>query len=150
MFIQALVMTALIVQTLCIGQSVVADTPPLNGYYHMMIPNNDNQYVFNVDWSHNLQRYVVTVTGQSLAWATARLDIVNETSVSLLADNGFSLPGTIEYQADQPSICWPTTKDFTCWNRLLSNITRIHVINMYGRCLSSDIAHFAFVSLGII
>ncbi|CAF4222940.1 unnamed protein product, partial [Rotaria magnacalcarata] len=24
----------------------------------------------------------------------------------------------------------PTSKDFTCWTRLLSNVTRIHVVNM--------------------
>ncbi|CAF1342632.1 unnamed protein product [Rotaria sordida] len=41
-----------------------------------------------------------------------------------------SLPGIIKYPTDLPSICWPTSKDFTCWNHLLSNITRIHVIHM--------------------
>ncbi|CAF4021631.1 unnamed protein product [Rotaria sordida] len=41
-----------------------------------------------------------------------------------------SLPGIIKYPTDLPSICWPTSKDFTCWDHLLSNITSIHVIHM--------------------
>ncbi|CAF1051516.1 unnamed protein product [Rotaria sordida] len=112
------------------NDKIVVDKLHLNGYYHMPIPNNDNQYVFNIDWSYSLNRYVVTVTGQTLAWATATLNIINDTSVNLVCDNGISLPGVIKYSTDLPSICWLTSKDFTCWNRLLSNITRIHVIHM--------------------
>lgn len=111
-------------------ESVAGDTLQLNGNYYMPIPGDGNQYVFNIDWSQSLNRYLVTVVGQSLAWATATLNIVNQTTVSLVCDNGDVLPGTIHYPTDLPSICWPTTKDFTCWNRLLSNITRIHIINM--------------------
>ncbi|CAF2639840.1 unnamed protein product [Rotaria sp. Silwood2] len=118
----------------CVGVSaknkILADVPQLDGYYHMPILGNGNQYVFNIDWSHTYNRYLVTVTGQSLAWATATLNIINETSVNLVCDNGINLPGIIKYPTNLPSICWPTSKDFTCWNRLLSNITRIHVINM--------------------
>jgi hypothetical protein len=112
------------------NEKIVGDTPHLNGYFHMPIPGSGNQYVFFIDWSHSFNRYVVTVTGQSLAWATATLSMVNDTAVNLVCDNGVNLPGVIQYKTDLPSICWPTSKDFTCWNRLLSNITRIHVINM--------------------
>jgi hypothetical protein len=120
-------------------EHVAADTLHLNGYYHMSIPDNGYQYVFYIDWSYYLERYVVTVTGQPLAWATATLEIVNDTAVNLVSDNGDTILGIIKYSTDLPSICWPTTSDFTCWNRLLSNVTRIHVINMYtfnARCPS--------------
>ena len=110
--------------------NVCGDAPHLNGYYHMQIPNNGYQYVFFIDWSHSLNRYLVTVTGQPLAWATATLNIVDETTVDLICDNGDSFTGTIKYPTDLPSICWPVSSEFTCWNRLLSNVTRIHVINM--------------------
>ena len=106
------------------------DVPNLRGNYYMPIPGNGNQYVFNIDWSYSLDEYVVTVTGQPLAWATATLSIVNDTSINLLSDNGISISGVISYSTDLPTICWPTFKDFTCWKHLLSNITRIHVINM--------------------
>ena len=112
-------------------EHVAADTLHLNGYYHMSIPNNGYQYVFYIDWSNYLERYVVTVTGQPLAWATATLEIVNDTAINLVSDNGITLPGIIKYSTDLPTICWPTSSDLTCWNRLLSNVTRIHVINMY-------------------
>jgi hypothetical protein len=125
-----ILLTTISFLTLSAHNKVVADTPHLNGFYHMLIPDNGNQYVFNIDWSHSFNRYLVTVTGQSLAWATATLNILNDTSVNLVCDNGDILPGIIKYPTDLPSICWPTSKDLTCWNRLLSNITRIHVINM--------------------
>lgn len=106
------------------------ELPDLNGYYYMPIPNTDNQYVFNIDYSNAFNQYLVLVTGQSLAWATGRLQFINNTAVNLVCDNEVIIPGIISYPTDLPSICWPTYKDFTCWNRLLSNITRIHVINM--------------------
>ncbi|CAF5135350.1 unnamed protein product, partial [Rotaria sp. Silwood1] len=46
------------------NDKISADIPQLNGYYHMPIPGNGNQYVFNIDWSHSFNRYLVTVTGQ--------------------------------------------------------------------------------------
>ena len=116
--------------TVSVHDTVVADRPHLNGFYYMPIPNSGNQFVFNIDWSHSLNRYMVTVTGQLVPWATATINVVNDTSVTLIGDNGDIWPGTINYPTDLPSICWPTYKDFTCWNRLLSNVTRIHVINM--------------------
>ena len=109
---------------------VVIGTYPLSGDYYMLIPGNGNQYVFNIDWSPSFDRYLVTVTGQTLAWATATLNMINDTTVNLICDSGDSLVGTISYPTDLPSICWPTSNEFKCWNRLLSNITRIHVINM--------------------
>lgn len=109
---------------------VADEKSQLNGYYYMVIPGNGNQYVFNIGWSNTFNQYLVVVTGQSLAWATARLNFVNDTAVNLVCDNGVTIPGVISYPTDLPSICWPTFKDFACWNRLLSNITRIHVINM--------------------
>jgi hypothetical protein len=109
---------------------IQGESPHLNGYYHMLIPGNGNQYVFFIDWSPSLSRYLVTVTGAPLAWATATLDTVNDTGVALTCDTGDLLSGTIEYRLDLPSICWPGLQVFPCWNRLLSNITRIHVINM--------------------
>ncbi|UJR30999.1 hypothetical protein I4U23_018510 [Adineta vaga] len=106
------------------------DLPNLVGNYYMPILGNNNQYVFNIDWSYSLNRYVVTVTGQTLAWATGTLSITNNASVNLLCDNGDNLSGVVSYSTDLPTICWPTFKDFTCWKHLLSNVTRIHVINM--------------------
>jgi hypothetical protein len=126
----SILFTTIAFLTVSVHNTVAADFPHLEGFYNMHIPGDGNQYVFNIDWSHSLNRYLVTVTGQSLAWATATLNIVNDTSVNLVCDNGAILPGTINYPTDLPSICWPMHKDFTCWNRLLSNITRIHVINM--------------------
>ncbi len=109
---------------------LAAETPSLNGYYYMPIPGNGDQYVFNVDRSQSLDRYLVTVTGQALSWATATMTMINDTTVNLVCDSGDILVGNINYPTDLPTICWPTSKDFKCWNRLLSNITRIHVINM--------------------
>ncbi|CAF1390463.1 unnamed protein product [Adineta steineri] len=109
---------------------VGANIPNLDGYYYMSIPDNDNQYVFNIDYSPSFNRHIVTVTGQSLAWATATINITNDTSIDLVCDNGNILSGIISYSTDLPTICWPKFKDFTCWKHLLSNITRIHVINM--------------------
>ena len=106
------------------------ELPDLNGYYYMPMPNTDNQYVFNIDYSTAFSQYLVVVTGQSLAWATGQLQFINNTAVNLLCDNGVVIPGVISYPTDLPSICWPTYQDFGCWNRLLSNISRIHVINM--------------------
>ncbi|CAF2141551.1 unnamed protein product [Rotaria magnacalcarata] len=116
--------------TVSASDRVAADTNHLDGNYYMFIPDTGNQYVFNIFFSHPFSRYVVTVTAQALAWATATLNIVNDTSVTLVCDNGNTLPGIITYPTDLPSICWPTSKDFTCWTRLLSNVTRIHVVNM--------------------
>lgn len=110
----------------------VTDSSRLNGYYHMLMPmpHNRTQFVFFVDYSPILDRYLVIATAQPALWGTATLDVVNDTAVILTGDNGDQLPGIIQYQRDLPSICWPTSTDFTCWNRLLSNVTRIHVINM--------------------
>jgi len=116
--------------TVSAKNKILGDIPDLNGNYHMSIPRNGNQYVFNIGWSESYNRYLVVVTGQSLAWATAQLTITDNMTVNLVCDSGDTIPGIITYQADLPSICWPTYRDFTCWNRLLSNITRIHVINM--------------------
>jgi hypothetical protein len=116
--------------TVSAKDKILGDIPDLNGNYYMPIPGDDNQYVFNIDWSESDNRYLVVVTGQLLDWATAELIIIDNMTVHLVCDNGDTLPGIIKYRADLPSICWPTSKDFTCWNRLLSNITRIHVINM--------------------
>lgn len=119
---------------LCITVSakdkVDAELPDLSGNYYMPIPGNDNQYIFNVDWSHTFNRYLVTVTGQPLGWATARLNFINDTVVDLVCDNGIVIQGIISYPTDLPNICWPTFQTFSCWKRLLSNVTRIHVINM--------------------
>jgi hypothetical protein len=116
--------------TVSAKNKILGDIPDLNGNYHMSIPRNGNQYVFNIGWSESYNRYLVVVTGQSLAWATAQLTIIDNMTVNLVCDSGDTIPGIITYQADLPSICWPTFAAFTCWNRLLSNITRIHVINM--------------------
>ncbi len=128
MFIGAL-FSIILFLTVSAKDKIDADILNLNGYYYMSL-GNDDQYVFNIDWSNTFNRYLVVVTGQSLAWATARLDFINDTAVNLVCDNGDSHLGIITYPTDLPSICWPTFKDFNCWNRLLSNITRIHVINM--------------------
>ena len=129
MFIR-LVLSVVLVLTVAAKRKVVDAVPNLNGYYRMSVPGNGNQFVFNIDWSDTFNQYLVVVTGQPLAWATARLQIVNDTAVNLVCDNGVTLSGVISYPTDLPSICWPTFKDFTCWNRLLSNVSRIHVINM--------------------
>jgi len=115
--------------TVSAKDKIGADVPNLNGYYYMSL-GTDDQYVFNIDWSHTFNRYLVVATGQSLAWATAKLEFINDTTVNLLCDNGEIHQGIITYPKDLPSICWPTFTAFNCWNRLLSNITRIHVINM--------------------
>ncbi len=107
-----------------------AEPNALVGNYHMIIPDDDGQYVFNIDYSPALNQYSVVTTGQPLDWATAQLNLINDTAVSLVCDNGTTLTGIISYPTDLPSICWPAVKNFPCWNRLLSNITRIHVINM--------------------
>jgi hypothetical protein len=116
--------------TVSAKNKILGDIPDLNGNYHMPMPGNGNQYAFDIDWSVSYNHYLVVVTGQSLAWATAQLIIIDNMTVNLVCDSGDTIPGIITYQADLPSICWPTYRDFTCWNRLLSNITRIHVINM--------------------
>jgi hypothetical protein len=116
--------------TVSARDKIKAEKDALEGYYYMPIPGNGNQYVFNIDYSPTFNQYLVVVTGQSLAWATARLNLINDTAVNLVCDNGDTLTGIINYPTDLPSICWPAVKNFPCWNRLLSNITRIHVINM--------------------
>jgi hypothetical protein len=113
---------------------IEADVHVLNGTYHMQLPNHTYQYVFNIDWSETLNQYSVLVTGQTLGWATARLNLTSNTTVDVICDNGNVISGIIQYPTDLPSICWPTFTDFTCWNRLLSNLSRIHVINMYIIC----------------
>lgn len=128
MFIRLLLSVILFVTVSAKGK-LAAEVPDLNGNYNMNI-GDGNQHVFNIDWSHTYNRYVVTVTGQSLAWATAKINFVNDTLINLVCDNGVTIQGVVSYPTDLPSICWPTFKVFTCWNRLLSNITRIHVINM--------------------
>ena len=113
--------------------NVVAETPNLNGYYYMPLPlknASQGQFAFNIDWSDTLNRYLVVATGQSLSWTTGQIDFIDNTTINLACDNGNNYRGIITYPTDLPSICWPTVKEFTCWNRLLSNITRIHVINM--------------------
>ena len=125
-----LILPVLLVLIVSAKEKLSADVPDLNGYYYMSIPKNGNQYVFNIGWSNTFNQYLVVVTGQALAWATARLNFINDTAVNLVCDNGDVLEGIISYPTDLPSICWPTFKEFACWNRLLSNVTRIHVINM--------------------
>lgn len=129
MLIRLFILVTLFVSAIA-KQKNADELPDLNGYYLMDIPNTDNQYVFNIDYSSSFGQYLVVTTGQSLSWATARLEFINNTAVNLLCDNGVIIPGIISYPTDLPSICWPTYQDFACWNRLLSNITRIHVINM--------------------
>jgi hypothetical protein len=110
--------------------AISADIPNFEGNYYMPILRDGNQYVFNIGWSDARNRYVVTIIGQALSWVTASLTVINDTTIELLTDDGNTLLGNITFKTDFPTICWPTEKDFTCWNRLLSNITRIHVINM--------------------
>jgi hypothetical protein len=125
-----LLFPALLFLTVSAKNKLAADIPDLNGYYYMPMPGSGNQYVFNIDWSHTFNRYWVIATGQSLAWATAQLNIINDTAVNLVCDTGDTFLGIISYPTDLPTICWPTIQNFNCWNRLLSNVTRIHVINM--------------------
>ena len=101
----------------------------LDGSYHMSMEVR-SQYVFDIEFSQALNQYLVVATAQSLGWATARLNFINDTAVNLTCDDGDVFTGIISYPTDLPSICWPGVQDFVCWNRLLSNITRIHVINM--------------------
>lgn len=122
--------SVLLLVTMLVHGSVRADIPNLAGNYYMVMPDDGNQYVFNIDWSSTLNQYLVTVTGQSLAWAMARVTINSDTSITMLCDNGVTLTGAVSYSTDLPTICWPAFKDFTCWKHLLSNVTRIHVINM--------------------
>ena len=112
------------------NDQIDADVHVLNGNYHMQSPDLTNQYVFNIDWSNTFNQYIVLVTGQTLRWATARLNLTSNSTVDLVCDNGDIIPGRIEYPTDLPSICWAIVSNFTCWNRLLSNVSRIHVINM--------------------
>ena len=125
-FLTALLWPALLAK----GPSRSKATVQLNGNYHMILPNDGYQYVFAINWSNDFNRYVVVTVGQPVAWGTATLDMVNDTAVNLIADNGDNVPGVISSNNDTLSICWPTSKDLTCWTRLLSNIKRIHVINM--------------------
>ncbi|CAF0913290.1 unnamed protein product [Didymodactylos carnosus] len=54
---------------------------------------------------------------------------LNDTQLTLVTDQNDHFNGTIYYEQDLPSICWE--KDTTsCWKPILSNISRIHVINM--------------------
>lgn len=122
--------TTLILLCVPTAGKTVRDTSHFDGNYYMYIPGDGNQYVFNIYWSPPFNRYIVTVIAQTLSWATATLTVVNDTSVNLVCDDGTVLSGVVSYPTDLPSICWPTSKDFTCWQRLLSNVTRIHVINM--------------------
>ena len=130
MLIRLLLSVLLFLTVLAAKDELKTDVRGINGYYHMKIEGNDNQYVFNIDWSNTFNQYFVVVTGQELAWATARLNFINDTAVTLACDNGNVLTGIVSFPTDLPSICWPTFPDFQCWNRLLSNISRIHVINM--------------------
>jgi hypothetical protein len=123
---------ALLFLTVSAKNKITANVPDLNGNYNMQLPGNGSQYqyVFNIYWSNTFNQYLVVITGQELAWATARLNLINNTTVTLICDNGEIISGIISYPTDLPSICWPTSKELTCWNRLLSNISRIHVIHM--------------------
>ncbi len=125
-----ILLSVLLFLTVSAKYEIKADVRGMNGYYNMKIPGNGYQYVFNIDWSHTFNQYFVVVTGQPLAWATGQLNFINDTAVTLVCDNDDILSGIVSYPTDLPSICWPTFQDFTCWNRLLSNISRIHVINM--------------------
>jgi hypothetical protein len=77
-----------------------------------------------------LNQYLAVSTGQPLGWGIGRLNFINDTAVNVVFDNGYTLLGIITYQKDLPIICWPAFNTYGCWNGLLSNITRIHVINM--------------------
>jgi hypothetical protein len=125
-----LLLPVLLFLTVSAKEKLAADVRGINGYYYMPIPNSGNQYVFNIDWSNTFNQYLVVVTGQLVSWATARLHFINDTAVTLVCDSGDIIPGILSYPTDLPSFCWPTFPSFTCWNRLLSNISRIHVINM--------------------
>jgi hypothetical protein len=125
-----IVFSVILFLTVSARDQIRAGKDALDGYYYMPIPNNDNEYVFNIDYSPTFNQYVVVSTAQPVGWATARLNLINDTAVNLVGDNGDILTGIISYPTDLPSICWPAFEEFTCWNRLLSNITRIHVINM--------------------
>ncbi len=125
-----LLLPVLLFLTVSAKDKITADVPDLTGNYQMQIPNNTQQYVLNIDWSDAFDQYLVLVTGQTLSWATGRINFINDTDITLICDNGNTIPGIISYPTDLPSICWPTYSNFSCWNRLLSNISRIHVINM--------------------
>ncbi len=129
MLIRALLLAVLFLTVLA-KDELKAGVPDLNGNYNMQIPGNGNQYVFKIYWSNTFNQYLVLSTGFPLAWATGRLTFINNATVTLLCDNGDTVSGVISYPTDLPSICWPGSKDLVCWNRLLSNISRIHVINM--------------------
>jgi hypothetical protein len=124
------ILPILLFLTVSAKDKITADVSDLNGNYNMQLPGNGNQYVFKIYWSNTFNQYLVLSTGYPLAWATARLNLINNTTVTLVSDNGEMISGIISYPTDLPSICWPTSKELTCWNRLLSNISRIHVINM--------------------
>ena len=104
--------------------------PDLSGYYHMDIPHDDSQYIFNIGWSKALNQYLVVSTGQPLGWGIGRINFINDTAMNVAFDNDYTLLGIITYEKGLPIICWPAFEEYQCWNGLLSNITRIHVINM--------------------
>ena len=110
-------------------KGVVNGVPDLSGYYSMDLTDN-SQYIFNIGWSKTLNEYIIVSTGQPLDWGIGRLNFINDTAINVHFDNGYTLLGIITMNKDLPVICWPTFIDYTCWNGLLSNITRIHVINM--------------------
>jgi hypothetical protein len=116
--------------TVSAKKEAVGGIPDLTGYYNMHIPNDNSQYIFNIGWSKALNQYLVVSTGQPLGWGIGRLDFINDTAMNVAFDNGYTLLGIVTYQKDLPIICWPTFKEYGCWYGLLSNITRIHVINM--------------------
>ena len=120
-----------IVYLTVLGQrEVVNGIPDLSGYYSMELRDDDSQYIFNIGWSKTLNQYLAISTGQPLGWGIGRLNFINDTAMNVVFDNGYTLLGLITYNRDLPVICWPTFKDYNCWNGLLSNISRIHVVNM--------------------
>lgn len=116
--------------TISAQKESVNAVPDLSGYYHMDMPHDDSQYIFNIGWSKALNQYLVVSTGQPLGWGIGRMNFINDTAVNVAFDNDYTLLGIITYEKGLPVICWPTFEEYQCWNGLLSNITRIHVINM--------------------
>jgi hypothetical protein len=116
--------------TVSAKKEAVVGIPDLTGYYNMHMSGDNSQYIFNIGWSKALNQYLVVSTGQSFGWGIGRLNFINDTAMNVVFDNGNTLLGIITYEKDLPIICWPTFRDYNCWNGLLSNITRIHVINM--------------------
>jgi hypothetical protein len=115
--------------TVSAKKETVGGIPDLTGYYNMHILNDSSQYIFHIHWSNALNQYLVVSTGQPLGWGIGRLNFINDTAMNAIFDNGSTLLGIITHEKHLPVICW-TTLNYGCWYGLLSNITRIHVINM--------------------